>query len=99
MINIPARHQPFAELPLEARALFFIYASAALARYQSHAPTTRELFPELEIIWNINRLRQRDLTDPFQMTRFLAQHLAPAALDAATTLARNSRSRCRKASR
>ena len=47
-MNTPTRHQPFAELPLEARALFFIYASAALARYQSHASTTRELFPELE---------------------------------------------------
>jgi len=98
-MNTPTRHQPFAELPLEARALFFIYASAALARYQSHAPTTRELFPELEIIWNINRLGQRDLADPFQMIRFLERHLAPSALDAGTILARKSRSRCRKASK
>ena len=78
MMNTATHHQPFAELPLEARPLFYIYASAALARYQSHAPTTRELFPELEIIWNTHRLSQGDLTDPFRMTRFLEQHLAPS---------------------
>jgi hypothetical protein len=69
-MNTP-RHQPFGELPLEARVLFFFDTSAALASYQSHTPTTRQLFPKLETIWNSNRLSQRDLTDPFQMTRFL----------------------------
>jgi hypothetical protein len=98
MMNTPTRHQPFAELPLEARALFFFYASAALARYQSHAPT-HELLPELEAIWNINQLSQRDLTDPFQLTRFLEQHFTLSASKAGTTLAKSSRHHCRRASK
>ena len=96
-MNINPNHQPFAELPIEARALFFIYASAALAAYQSYPPTTRELMPQLETIWDENRFTRCDLANPFQMTRFLEQHLAPSVSDAATTRA-SSRYRCRTAS-
>jgi hypothetical protein len=69
-------HIPFAELPTEARALFSIYASAALARYGVQPPKQSELFPALEIIWNWNVLRQEDLADPFRMTELLIEHFA-----------------------
>jgi hypothetical protein len=69
----------FAQLPSEARALFFIYASAALARYQSHPPRRSELASELENVWDRHRLTRQDLSDPHRMTRLLEQHFAPSA--------------------
>jgi hypothetical protein len=68
----------FAQLPSEARALFFIYASAALARYQSYPPTRSELAQELETVWDTHRLTRQDLSDPRRMTRLLEQHFAPS---------------------
>ena len=76
-----SNHQPFAELPIEARALFFIYASAALAVYQSYPPTPRELMPQLETIWDESRFTEGDLSNPYRMTWFLEQCFAPTAPD------------------
>jgi hypothetical protein len=67
---------PFAELPAEARALFSIYAIAALARYGAQRPNQSELISALEIIWNWNRLCLDDLSDPFRMTDLLIEHFA-----------------------
>jgi hypothetical protein len=69
----------FAQLPSEARTLFFIYASAALARYQSHPPTRSELAQELENVWDTHRLTRQDFSDPHRMTRLLQKHFAPSA--------------------
>jgi len=93
-------HVPFAQLPVEARALFFIYASAALARYRSQPPTTR-VAPELEVAWNINQLSQSDLSDPNRMTHLLEQHFAPtgSGLTGIADASLRSRRRGRKASR
>ncbi len=101
MQNKTSSHVPFAQLPVEARALFFIYASAALARYRSQPPTTRELAPELEVAWNSNQLRQSDLSDPNRMTHLLEQHFAPTAsgLTGRAHASLRSRRRGRKASR
>ena len=76
MFDYCSSHTPFAELPSEARALFSIYAIAALARYGAQRLDQSELIPALEIIWNWNRLRLEDLSDPFRMTDLLIEHFA-----------------------
>jgi hypothetical protein len=80
MKTIPLPDPSFAQLPHEARALFFIYASAALARYQSHPPKRSELAQELETVWDTHRLTSQDLSDPYRMTRLLQQHFATSLL-------------------
>ena len=67
---------PFAELPVEARALLFIFAQAAAARYVAQPRKQSELTPLLEIIWNRNRLCLTDLADPFRMTAMLETELS-----------------------
>jgi hypothetical protein len=76
MITKRNSHAPFAALPPEARVLFSIYASAALARYGVQAPNQSELVPALEIVWNWNMLCQEDLSDPYCMTELLIEHFA-----------------------
>ena len=69
---------PFEQLPLEGRTLFFIYAAAALARYQSHRPHPSEPASSLATAWDDHRLTREDLSDPSRMTRLLEEHLAPS---------------------
>ena len=78
MNNSLQPHTPFAELPVQARALFFIYASAANARFGVRPPTPTDLASQLESIWNGHRLRDEDLSDPDRLTALLKEHLAPA---------------------
>jgi hypothetical protein len=80
MNSISLSHVPFAELPVEARALIFIHALAAVARYGAQRPEQSELTPVLETIWNGNRLRLKDLSDPFRMTALLKTELASVSL-------------------
>jgi hypothetical protein len=76
MISLSSSHLPYAELPVEARALIFINALSAVARYGSQRPEQSELTRMLETIWNRNRLRLKDLSDPFRMTALLKAELA-----------------------
>lgn len=100
MQNKTSSHVPFAQLPVEARALFFIYASAALAHYRCQPPTTRELAPELEVAWNANQLTKSDLADPNRMTQLLEEYFAtPASNVTGRAVGQRSRRRGRKASR
>ena len=80
MNAISLSHIPFAELPVEARALFFINALAAMAGYGAQRPELSELTAVLETIWNGNRLSLKDLSDPFGMTALLKSKLAPVSL-------------------
>ncbi len=73
-------HVPFAELPVEARALFFIIALPAVARFGVKPPKQSELNPLLETIWNGNRLCLKDLSDPFRMSALLEKELASVSL-------------------
>lgn len=90
MQNKTSSHLPFTQLPVEARVLFFIYASAALARYRYQPPTMHELAPELEAAWTKNWLHKSDLSDPDRMTCLLEQHFAPSA----PSTAKKRTSRC-----
>ena len=76
MNTISLSHVVFAELPVEARAMFFIIATGASARFGAQRPKQSELNPVLETIWNRNRLRLQDLSDPFRMTALLKTELA-----------------------
>jgi hypothetical protein len=80
MITSFISHVPFAELPVEARALLFINALAAVARFGVQPPKRSELTPVLETIWNGNRLCLKDLSDPFRMTALLKAELASVFL-------------------
>jgi hypothetical protein len=74
-------HVPFGQLPIEARVLFAIYASGALARYRSTPPVVSTLTAELGAIWNANRLTLRHLSDPYRMTALLESHFAALLVD------------------
>jgi len=76
MNTITLPHVPFAELPVEARALLFINALGVVARYGVKPPERSELTPALEAIWNGNRLRLKDLSNPFLLTALLKTELA-----------------------
>ena len=80
MITSPTSHVPFAELPVEARALFSIIAMASLVRFGAPRPDRSEMNLVLETIWNANRLRLKDLSDPFRMTTLLTTELASVSL-------------------
>jgi hypothetical protein len=80
MNTISLSHIPFAELPVEARALFSIIALAAVARNGAQPPEQSELTPLLETIWNGNRLSLKDLSDPFRMTALLKSELSPLSV-------------------
>lgn len=86
-------HMSFAQLPVEARTLFFIYASAVLARFGSQPPTRRGLAADIETVWNTNRLSKCDLSDPDRMTRLLEQHFAPSVFNTAEKHANRCRAK------
>jgi hypothetical protein len=76
MITSFTSHVPFAELPSEARALLFIFAQAAAARYVAQPPKQSELTPLLESIWNRHRLCLSDFANPYRMTALLESELS-----------------------
>ncbi len=84
MINSGIAHLPFAELTAQARALLFINAMAALARYGVQPPRQSELTPLLETIWNSNQFGLDDLSDPHRMTALLKTELASVSLAGGT---------------
>jgi hypothetical protein len=67
---------PYAELPVEARALLSIFAQSAAARYVAQPLKQSELTQLLEAIWNRNRLCLSDLANPFRMTTLLETELS-----------------------
>lgn len=76
MENTRSIHQPFEQLPVEARGMFFICASAALASYQSYPPRYSELASHLATAWNAHRLTYEDLADFRRMSRLLKDYFA-----------------------
>ncbi len=72
-MNTPM-YVPFAQLPIEARVLFAIYASAAAPRFGSAPPSGFMLAAELDVVWTRNNLILRDLSDPYRMTALLESH-------------------------
>jgi hypothetical protein len=80
MNNLGVSPIPYAELPVEARTLLFIFALGAAARYMGQPPIQSELTPILEAIWDRNRLCRNDLSNPFRMTALLESELLSVCL-------------------
>ena len=70
-------HVPFAQLPIEARVLFAIYAAAAAPRFGSVPPELSTLLLQVEEVWNANRLTQLELSDPVRITALLKSYVSP----------------------
>lgn len=82
MDNRLSSHTQFAALPVQARVLFFIYASATLIRFGTPSPSPVDLAPQLEAVWNRLRLRHEDLRDPDRITALLKKELNSSIHDA-----------------
>jgi len=76
MSEITKHHLTYSELPAEARGMLFILAMGTLAAFGARRPDESELMPALEIVWNWNRLRLEDLSDPAHITDVLIEHFA-----------------------
>lgn len=75
MTNIPySSPKSFRQLPVEAKALVFIYASAAWARFNPNIPDQSVLLSEIEKVWCIQKLSAEAVSDPDRMTRLLEEH-------------------------
>ena len=74
-------HVPFAQLPIEARVLFAIYASAAAPRFGSTPPDLSTLLLQVEEVWNANRLTLLELCDPARITALLKSYVSPSVGD------------------
>lgn len=74
-------HVPFAELPIEARVLFAIYASAAAPRFGYTPPELSTLLLQVEEVWNANRLTRLELCDPARITALLKSYVSPSVGD------------------
>jgi hypothetical protein len=74
-------HVPFAQLPIEARVLFAIYAAAAAPRFGSVPPELSTLLLQVEEVWNANRLTQLELSDPVRITALLKSYVSPSIGD------------------
>jgi hypothetical protein len=81
MKDIINLHVPFAQLPLEARVLFAIYASAAATRFGITPPELSTLLLEVEEVWNANRLTRLELSDPVRITALLKSDVSPSIGD------------------
>ena len=68
----------FAELPIEARVLFAIYASAAAPQFGSTPPDLSTLLLQVEEVWNANRLTLLELCDPARITALLQSYVSPS---------------------
>lgn len=78
MNNTYELHVPFAELPVEARALLFLFAFSVNARFDVRPPTPGELTPVLERIWNDSELCLVDLSDPNRLTQLFKRGFTSA---------------------
>jgi hypothetical protein len=79
MRHTSSRHKPFAELPVQARFPFFLYAQAATARFGVRPAAPGELMPKLEEIWNQLELCDEDISDPDRMNALLKEQLGSVA--------------------
>ena len=74
-------HVPFAQLPIEARVLFAIYAAAAAPRFGCVPPELSTLLQQVEEVWNTNRLTRLELSDPVRITALLKSYVSPSIWD------------------
>jgi hypothetical protein len=77
MIDTPrTNHIPFAKLPIEAMALFYIESMSARQYHCNWPHTATEICRDLEQIWNAEKLTQEDLQDWPRMSKLLETQLS-----------------------
>jgi hypothetical protein len=67
---------PFAELPIEAKVLFYIESMPCLEYHLNWPHTAAEIYRDLERIWNAEKLTQEDLRDWRRMSTLLETELS-----------------------
>jgi hypothetical protein len=73
-------HEPFAELPIEAMALFYFESMSAWEYHCNWPHTATEIYRDLERIWNAEKLTQEDLQDWPRMSELLETQLSQCLL-------------------
>jgi hypothetical protein len=68
-------HVSFAQLPLEACALFYFHSMSAMEYHLDLPHTSAEIFSDLEKVWNANELTPDDLLDWERMGDLLLAQL------------------------
>ena len=77
MINIShTNHLPFAQLPIEAKVLFYIQSMSAWQYHCNWPHTAAEVYRDLERIWNAAGLTPEDLRDGQRMSTLLETELS-----------------------
>jgi hypothetical protein len=67
---------PFAQLPVEAKVLFYIQSMSALEYHCNWPHTAAEVYRDLEVIWNAEELSPEDLQDWPRMSTLLVTELS-----------------------
>lgn len=75
--TLRTNHLPFAELPIEAMALFYIESMSAWEYHCFRPHTSAEIYRDLERIWNAEKLTKEDLQDWPRMSKLLETQLSP----------------------
>lgn len=81
MNNTHFIHVPFRNLPAEARFLFFLLATGAMALHRDWPPTPAEISDDLEAAWNTEKLTEADFDVPGRIEKVLEKYLAKYASD------------------
>lgn len=91
MTTIPSSSsKSFSQLPVEAKVLVFIYASAAWARFNRNIPDRSILLSEIEKVWCIQKLSAEAVSDPDRMTYLLEKHFESLRSESARRAARQT---------
>jgi hypothetical protein len=67
---------PFAQLPIEAMALFYFQSMSAYEYHCNQPHTSAEIYRDLENIWNAAQLTLEDLQDRRRMSELLETQLS-----------------------
>jgi hypothetical protein len=94
METIEVAHVPFAQLPIEARALFYIQSMAAWEYHCNLPHSAAEIRSDLERIWNAERLTPEDLRDWGRMSGLLKIELARCVQEQRRSKLTKEKTRC-----
>jgi hypothetical protein len=82
MNNPISEHLPYAQLPLEARFLFFLFSFGTSPDDLSSRPTLASTSAILAGVWDSHRLTTGDLAQPKHVTALIRRHIASSVADA-----------------
>jgi ribonucleotide reductase beta subunit family protein with ferritin-like domain len=74
--TVRANHLPFAELPIDAKVMFYIQSMSAMEYHCNQPQTAAEIYHDLERIWNAEKLPLEDLRDWQRLSKLLKTQLS-----------------------